>query len=122
MNRNFVLKGIGRRSNVTHRQILQFVFPRVRILIISNKSNLKVSFTIIFLFFVLGDSRVNQNLGIALFQNVFLRFHNIVAYDLKRFNPFWRDEEIYQETRRIVIAVIQHITYTHYLPILLGRH
>ncbi|XP_060870516.1 peroxidase-like [Metopolophium dirhodum] len=72
--------------------------------------------------FAAGDSRVNQNLGIALFQNVFLRFHNIVAYDLKRFNPFWRDEEIYQETRRIVIAVIQHITYTHYLPILLGEH
>jgi len=71
-------------------------------------------------YFILGDSRVNQNLGIALFQNIFLRFHNIVAYHLYRFNPFWCDEKIYQETRRIVIAVIQHITYTHYLPILLG--
>ncbi|XP_060842044.1 peroxidase-like [Rhopalosiphum padi] len=68
-----------------------------------------------------GDSRVNQNLAIALFQNLFLRFHNIVAYQLYRFNPFWSDEEIYQESRRIVIAVIQHITYTHYLPILLGE-
>jgi len=73
------------------------------------------------MFIVLGDSRANQNLGIALFQNIFLRFHNIVAYQLYRFNPFWCDEEIYQETRRIIIAVIQHITYSHYLPILLGK-
>jgi len=88
----------------------------------SNKSNWKVSFTIDFLFFVLGDIRVNQSLGIALFQNMFLRFHNIVAYHLHRLNSFWCDEDIYHESRRIVIAVIQHITYTHYLPILMGRH
>lgn len=64
---------------------------------------------------------MNQNLGIALFQNMFLRFHNVIVYHLQHLNPFWNDETLYQETRRIVIAVIQHITYTHYLPILLGK-
>ncbi|XP_015373366.1 PREDICTED: peroxidase-like [Diuraphis noxia] len=78
--------------------------------------------TLPFICFVAGDSRVNQNLGIALFQNMFLRFHNIVAFHLHRLNSFWCDEDIYHETRRIVIAVIQHITYTHYLPILIGEY
>lgn len=64
---------------------------------------------------------MNQNLGIALFQNMFLRFHNIVAFHLHQLNSFWSDETVYQETRRIVVAVIQHITYSYYLPTLLGR-
>lgn len=68
-----------------------------------------------------GDRRVNQNLGIAVFQNMFLRFHNAIANRLYGLNPFWCDETVYQETRRIVIAVIQHITYTYYLPVLLGK-
>lgn len=68
-----------------------------------------------------GDRRVNQNLGIAVFQNMFLRFHNAVANHLYRMNPFWCDETVYQETRRIVVAVVQHITYAYYLPVLLGK-
>ncbi|VVC24327.1 Haem peroxidase,Haem peroxidase, animal type [Cinara cedri] len=67
-----------------------------------------------------GDVRVNQNLGIALLQTLFLRFHNHIASKLFYINQFWTDEMLYQETRRIIGAVIQHITYTHYLPIILG--
>jgi hypothetical protein len=69
----------------------------------------------------LGDVNVNQNLGIALFQNLFLRFHNYIADKLQKDHPTWTDEMVYQETRRIVAAVVQIITYEQYLPIILGE-
>lgn len=68
-----------------------------------------------------GDVNVNQNLAVALFQNLFLRFHNYVADRLQNDHPAWTDETVYQETRRIVAAVIQIITYDHFLPIILGN-
>lgn len=68
-----------------------------------------------------GDVNVNQNLGIALIQNLFLRFHNHIADKLQDDHPTWTDETVYQETRRIVAAVIQIITYDRYLPIILGE-
>lgn len=71
--------------------------------------------------FVAGDVNVNQNLAIALFQNLFLRFHNYVAGRLQLKHPRWTDETTYQETRRIVAAVVQVITYDHFLPIVLGK-
>lgn len=72
------------------------------------------------LYSVTGDSRANLNLGIALFHNMFLRFHNFVAFKLKTGNALWSDEKLYQESRRFVGAIIQHITYTQFLPIILG--
>ncbi|XP_060841527.1 peroxidase-like [Rhopalosiphum padi] len=69
-----------------------------------------------------GDSRANLNLGIALFHNMFLRFHNYVAFKLKSENSLWSDEKLYQESRRFVGAIIQHITYTQFLPIILGKN
>ncbi|KAL4142197.1 hypothetical protein QTP88_004703 [Uroleucon formosanum] len=70
--------------------------------------------------FAAGDVNVNQNLAIALFQNLFLRYHNHLADEIQTLNPSWSDERVYQETRRIVGAIIQVITYEHFLPILLG--
>lgn len=68
-----------------------------------------------------GDSRVNQNAEIAVSTVAFMRLHNSLANELSAINPDWTDQTLFQEARRIVIAILQHITYAEYLPILLGK-
>lgn len=71
--------------------------------------------------FFSGDARVNEHPGLALIHVLFLREHNKVAAQLERLNPHWKDETLFQEARRIVIAELQHITYNEYLPVVLGE-
>ncbi|XP_069975779.1 salivary peroxidase/catechol oxidase isoform X2 [Penaeus vannamei] len=67
-----------------------------------------------------GDVRVNEQPGLASMHTLWTRAHNTLATQLSVVNPHWNDERLYEETRRIIGALIQQITYRDFLPIILG--
>ncbi|XP_051850149.1 lactoperoxidase [Antechinus flavipes] len=71
--------------------------------------------------FLAGDSRANEQALLSIFHTLFVREHNRLARELKKLNPHWDGEKIYQETRKIVGAITQVITFEHYLPLVLGE-
>jgi len=68
-----------------------------------------------------GDTRGDVHPGFTLLVTLGIRYHNKIAEQLKELRPDWNDERLYQESRKIVIAVKQHITYTQWMDSLLGR-
>ncbi|KAK8778754.1 hypothetical protein V5799_019907 [Amblyomma americanum] len=68
-----------------------------------------------------GDERVNEQPGLTAMHTLWLRQHNLLAMRLARINPHWDDERIYQEARRIVIGQLQMITYSEFLPLVVGK-
>ncbi|ELK35926.1 Lactoperoxidase [Myotis davidii] len=70
--------------------------------------------------FLTGDSRASEHILLAASHTLFLREHNRLARELKRLNPQWDGEKLYQEARKILGAFMQIITFRDYLPIVLG--
>lgn len=70
--------------------------------------------------YLAGDVRVNEQVALTTVHTVWLREHNRIARELKCLNSHWNDERIFQETRKIVGAQLQKITYFDYLPKILG--
>ncbi|KAM9708996.1 peroxidasin homolog isoform 2-T2 [Menidia menidia] len=71
--------------------------------------------------FLAGDHRANEQLGLTAMHTAWFREHNRVATELLRLNPHWDGDTIYHEARKIVGAQMQHITYSHWLPKVLGE-
>jgi hypothetical protein len=67
-----------------------------------------------------GDENGEQNVYLTGAQNIWLRNHNQIAEALYKVNNKWDDETLYQQARRINIAMYQHVVYNEYLPQLIG--
>ncbi|XP_014215502.1 peroxidase-like [Copidosoma floridanum] len=68
-----------------------------------------------------GDIRLSEQPALISLHVVFLRLHNSLAARMAGLNQHWGDEKVFQETRRIVGAIVQHVTYREFLPIVLGH-
>jgi hypothetical protein len=71
-------------------------------------------------FYVAGDERVNENIGLTSMHTLFAREHNRVADALATENPGWSDDQVFDAARARVTAQLQSITVNEFLPILLG--
>ena len=67
-----------------------------------------------------GDVRAGENVALTSLHTLFAREHNWWVEKLAERDPSLSDDELYQAARLRVEAEIQAITYTEYLPILLG--
>lgn len=72
--------------------------------------------------FMAGDFRVNEQQQLISMHTVFAREHNRIADTLSDANPDWSGERVYQESRALVGAQIQAVTYNEWLPQLLGEN
>jgi peroxidase len=72
--------------------------------------------------FLLGDVRGNENTALLSIHVIFVRLHNILCDEfVAEFPQFTgQDEVIFQQVKRKIAGIQQHITYTEFLPLLLG--
>ncbi|MBW3597158.1 MAG: phosphatase PAP2 family protein, partial [Planctomycetes bacterium] len=71
--------------------------------------------------FLAGDERANEQTGLTAMHALWVREHNRRAGEIAAEHPNWTDEQIYQEARETVIALLQSITYNEFIPALLGE-
>ena len=71
--------------------------------------------------FLAGDRRVNEQIALISMHTLWMREHNRIAEELLHMNPHLDEDVIFEEARKIVGAEMQHITYTHWLPKIIGQ-
>ena len=70
--------------------------------------------------YVAGDVRVAENPSLTALQTLFLREHNYQVDLLHEQHSGWTGDQLYNQARAIVNAEIAHITYSEFLPHLIG--
>jgi peroxidase len=71
-------------------------------------------------FFVAGDVRANEQVGLTSLHTLFVREHNRIARIIQRHSPKLTGNQTYERARAWVGALVQVITYNEFLPVLLG--
>ena len=70
--------------------------------------------------FLAGDVRAAENPSLTALQVLFVREHNWQVDRLHDAHPNWGGDKLYEEARAIVTAELANITYTEFLPKLVG--
>ena len=72
-------------------------------------------------FFLAGDFRANEQVGLTAMHTLFVREHNYWAAHFRKKEPSLTGDQIYERARAVVVGEMQHITYHEFLPLLLGK-
>ncbi|XP_061193219.1 peroxidase-like protein 3 [Saccostrea echinata] len=67
-----------------------------------------------------GDERSNEFPSLGGLHVVFLRLHNIIAIKLRQITGL-SSQDVFLETKKIMGAIMQQVTYGEYLPAILGK-
>ena len=67
---------------------------------------------------LMGEERGDENIALHSMHTIWVRQHNRIAETLKGLNPVWNDETLFQNARKINVAVWQHLTFREYVPLL----
>ena len=70
--------------------------------------------------YVAGDMRVNENPGLQALHTLWMREHNRLAIVIKGADSSLDKDIVFEEARRFLIAEMQNIIYSEFLPIVLG--
>ena len=71
-------------------------------------------------FFLAGDFRANEQVGLTAMHALFVREHNHWARVVREADATLRGKQVYRMARAVVGAEMQAITYREFLPLLLG--
>lgn len=72
--------------------------------------------------FAAGDVRAAENPALTALQTLFVREHNYQVDKLHHEHPKWSGDKLYDQARAIVTAEIENITYSEFLPNLIGAN
>lgn len=70
---------------------------------------------------IVGDVRGSEQPLLASLHTLFVREHNRLALKMGKLFSCWKDEQLFQYVRRIIISQVQLITYRDFLPCILGQ-
>jgi peroxidase len=71
--------------------------------------------------FAAGDVRAQENPDLTALQALFLREHNYQVDQLHEEHPNWSGDKLYETAKAITTAEMVNITYSEFLPHLLGK-
>src|SRR3954451_11058524 len=71
--------------------------------------------------YLAGDVRAQENPDLTALQTLFVREHNFQVDQLHKEHPNWSGDKLYETAKAITTAEMVNITYSEFLPHLLGK-